>query len=379
VRTEPIRVAVVMGNFTSGGIKSVILNYYKHIDKEKFQFDLLIYEDSFDSNYSEFEKLGARIFKVSSIKNPIKHIYDCYKIFKEQKFKIVHGYLNTLNVFPMLAAQLAGVPVRIAENLSTGHDGENKTKVKNVLKKFALLSPTHIAANSVYAAEWLYGKDNLDKCAVFRNALDLDKYKFDKKLRNETRQKLGLEDNFVIGHIGRFEYQKNHDFLIDIFDEVYKKNNKARLLLVGYGSLKEKIFEKIERLGLSEVVIDLGKTEDIIPLYNAMDCFVMPSYYEGLPVVGIEAQANSLPCIFSTEITEEVAVTKNVGFVSLDNEVDEWAIATLNLQNMGRLDISCYLISNGYDVFCEAEKLEKYYVLCLEESNDKSNYFNGNI
>ncbi len=377
--SEPIRVAVVMGNFTSGGIKSVILNYYKHIDKEKFQFDLLIYEDSFDSDYSEFESLGARIFKVSTIKNPIKHVYDCYKIFKEEKFKIVHGYLNTLNVFPMLAAQLAGVPVRIAENLSTGHDGENKTKVKNILKKFALFSPTHIAANSVYAAEWLYGKENLSKCTIFRNALDLDKYKFDEKLRNETRQKLGIEDNFVIGHIGRFEYQKNHDFLVDVFNEVYKKNNKAMLLLVGYGSLKEKIFEKINRLSLSDVVVDLGKTEDIIPLYNAMDCFVMPSYYEGLPVVGIEAQANSLPCVFSTEITEEVAVTKNVVFISLNDKVYKWVLAIISLQNISRSDVSSYLISNGYDVFNETKKLEKYYVFCLEAKNDKSNYFNGNI
>lgn len=361
--TKPIRVAVVMGNFTSGGIKSVILNYYKHIDREKVQFDLLIYDDSFDNDYSEFESLGARIFKVSSIKNPLKHVYDCYKIFKKEKFKIVHGYLNTLNVFPMLAAQLAGVPVRIAENLSTGHDSENKTKIKNILKKFALISPTHIAANSVYAAEWLYGKANVGKCMIFRNALDLEKYKLDEKVRNETREKLGLKDNFIIGHIGRFEYQKNHDFLIDVFNEVYKQDNNARLLLVGYGSLKDKIFEKIKRLGLEDVVLDLGKTEDIIPLYNAMDCFILPSFYEGLPVVGIEAQANSLPCVFSTEITKEVVINENVKMISLNVGSNFWAYDIVNIK---RCDINYNLIENGYDIKVEAKKMERYYIKALK-------------
>ena len=361
----PIRVAVIMGKYTPGGIKSVIMNYYREIDKSKIQFDFFVYDNSPDKDYSEIESMGGKIVFMSSLKNPIKNVIDCYKAFKKNNYPIVHGYLNTLNVFPMFAAWLANVPVRIAENLSTAHPGEKKSIIKSLLKPFNLIFPTHYAANAIYAGKWLYGDREF---AVFRNGLDLSKYKHDEARRKAIRAQYGIIDNFVIGHIGRYEYQKNHSFLIDVFKAIHDRDNKARLLLVGYGSLKDEIWNKISNLGLQNAVVDAGKTEDIIPLYDAMDCFVLPSFYEGLPVVGIEAQAMGLPCIFSDEVTSEVKIIHEVLFLSLSNDVNIWADTILSMQNSKRAKENTEdFITSGYNIKEESLRLSRYYLSCLND------------
>ena len=369
--SKPIRIAVFMGKHTTGGIKSVIMNYYRHINRQNIQFDFFVDNDSPLKDYSDIKKLGGRVYEIPPTKNPIGFIISAVKTLKKEKYLIVHGYLNTLNVFPMIAGRIAGVPVRIAENLSTAHPGESKTKIKNLLKPFAKLFVTDMAANSKYAAEWLYGKKNLDKCKIIYNALDLDVYHYDENLRIKKRQELGIENNFVIGHIGRYEYQKNHDFLIDIFNEVHEIEPKSKLLLVGYGSLKEHIFKKIETLGLKEFVIDCGATENIAELYNAMDCFVLPSFYEGLPVVGIEAQAMDLPCVFSSEITKETKILDCFEFVDLSNDAETWADKILAYKDMVREDVSEQVTKHGYNIIYEADNLEKFYFNCLNSIKSK--------
>lgn len=362
----PIRVAVIMGKYTPGGIKSVIMNYYREIDKSKIQFDFFIYDNSTDKDYSEIESMGGRIVSMSSLKNPAKNVYDCYKAFKKNSYPVVHGYLNTLNVFPMFAAWLAKVPVRIAENLSTAHPGEKKSIIKSLLKPFNIIFPTHYAANAIYAGKWLYGDREF---TVFRNGLDLSKYKYNELRRKAIREQYGISNNFVIGHIGRYEYQKNHSFLIDIFKELHDKDDKARLLLVGYGSLKEEIWNKIAKLGLLDAVVDAGKTENIIPLYDAMDCFVLPSFYEGLPVVGIEAQAMGLPCVFSDEVTPETCVTEDIVFIPLSTPIDIWVnrIKSFKDKRDKKLHNENRLIDAGYDISSEAKRLVDYYISNLQK------------
>jgi len=367
VNNSPVRVAVVMGKHVAGGIKSVIMNYYRFINREKIQFDFIVDKDSPIKDYSEIFELGGKVYEVTSAKNPLKNILEIYKVLKKNNYLIIHGYLNTLNVFSMFAGFLAGTPIRIAENLSTAHSGEKKSLLKKILKPFACLFPTHISANSKYSAEWLYGKKKLNKVKIFYNALDLKKYVFDNVKRDKVRKKYNLENAFVIGHIGRYQYQKNHDFLIDIFNEIYKKDSSARLLLVGHGDLKEQIFEKIYSLNLEDVVIDCGGTEDIIPLYNAMDCFVLPSYYEGLPVVGIEAQATGLPCVMSTEVTAETKVTNNVEFIDLNKSASEWADQIIKWKNVERSDTTEIIKNNGYDIITAAKELCEYYCECLKK------------
>lgn len=358
---EPFTVAVVIGKFVAAGTKSYVMNYYNNIDTKKVHMDFIIDDTSPITEYQNIESRGSRIYRIPTVKHPVRHIKHLIKILKEGKYSCVHSFKNSLNVFTMCAAKVAGVPIRISHNLSTAHPGERCTIIKNILRPFSTLFVTNTAANSTLAAEWMFGKKNLDKCIIFHNAIDLKKYKYDEELRNSTRKKLGLENSFVIGHIGRYEYQKNHDFLIDIFNALYKQDKSARLLLVGYGSLKEKIWSKIEKLGLSDAVIDAGATEDIIPLYNAMDCFVLPSFYEGLPVVGIEAQATGLPCLLSTEITKETKVTDNVQFISLNESADLWAEKILKCKNCVRQNNAGMLTSNGYDIKNESSKLLNYY------------------
>ena len=365
MENNKIKVAIVMGKFTSGGIKSVITNYYSNVDRNKISFDLLIDNNSPIDDYSEIEAIGGRVCKISTLSNPFKYISQIYKLSKENKYDIIHGYVNALNVFSMFAGKMAGVPVRIAENLSSAHPGEKKTIVKNILKPFSKIFPTDLAACSKSCGEWLYGKKDIEsgKVRIFNNAISLKKYTYDKELRENVRNSLGLSDeNFVLGHIGRYQYQKNHNFLIDIFDEVYKRDKNSRLLLVGYGDLKEEIFNKINSLGVKDAVIDMGATENIAGLYNAMDVFVLPSFYEGLPVVGIEAQATGLPCVFSTEVTKETGVIPDTKFVELSENKGKWADEILKIRdNYKRANTENYIIDAGFDIETEGRKLQDYY------------------
>lgn len=362
-RKKPVRIAIVMGKYVTGGIKSVILNYYSAINKDIIQFDLIVDKKSADRDYNEFLSLGANVYEVTSVgENPFKNINEIRKILKKNNYEIMHGYLNTLNIFPMFAGFIAGTKIRIAENLSTAHPKEPKTFMKNILKPFGKLFATHLAANSIYAAEWLYGKKNIRNVKIIKNGLDLTKFCYDPNLRNRKRDELNISDGtFVIGHIGRYQFQKNHRFLIDVFKEIHKKDNNVKLFLIGYGELKEEIWEKIRKNGLEEYVIDGGLSTDNIANYNAMDCFVMPSYYEGLPVVGIEAQATGLPCVFSSEITKETALIDSVSFLRLEDSIDFWANSILSYKNLERFSTQKELSDSGYNIKMEANKLSQYY------------------
>lgn len=366
-KERPIRVALIMGKHVTGGIKTIMMNYYRNIDKKRIQFDFIVDDDSPMKDYSDIQSLGGHVYEVPSVNNPMANMIACIKILKKNQYLIVHGYINTLNLFPMFAAKIAGVPVRIAENLSTAHSGEAKTKLKTLLRPFSRIFPTHLAANSKYAAEWIYGAENIQSCRIIYNALDVNKFKYDEKIRIEKRVSLGMEDFFVLGHIGRYQYQKNHDFLIDIFQAVYQRDQSARLFLIGYGELKETIFNKIKRLGLEDVVMDGGATEDILPCYNAMDCFILPSYYEGLPVVGIEAQAAGLPCVMSSEVTKETGITDIAEFIDLEQPAEFWAESILKWKSYTRQDMGKQIVAHGYSIQHEAKELEQYYFKCLDE------------
>ena len=366
---KPIRVAVIMGKHVTGGIKSVIMNYYENIDRDIIQFDFIVDSDSPLKDYSDIEKLGGRVFEIPPVQNLWGHIFECRKILISGNYLIAHAYINTLNVFPMFAAKLAGVPIRIAENLSTAHHKEKKTFVKIALKPLCKLFPTHLAANSKFSGEWLYGEKSMDNCKILYNAIDLDNFHYDTELRKKTRATYGWTDKFVIGHIGRYQYQKNHEFLIEIFNELHKIDDSAILILIGYGDLKDYIFEKIDRYGLVEYVVDLGSREDISQFYNAMDCFVLPSFYEGLPVVGIESQATGVPCVVSTEVTKETKITDVIEFIDLDEGAEVWARRILEWKNYKRKCVDDQITASGYNIKNEAHQLKEYYLDALRQIN----------
>lgn len=272
-----------------------------------------------------------------------------------------------MSVFSLFAAKCAGVPVRIAHSHSTTNKKEKKKNLmKQVLRPFSKVFATDYMCCSELAGRWLFGNKEYDKGNVYllNNAIDLDKFKYNDSLRKKKRKEFGIKDNtLVIGHIGRFVAQKNHDFLIDIFNEIHKKNNNSILLLAGQGPLMEDIKNKVKELNLDDNVKFLGQRNDANELYQAFDVFLLPSLYEGLPVVGVEAQAAGLLCYLSDDMTKETKVLDITKFMSLNNTPEEWADNILDdVKKYKRIDTSKEMTAKNFNIKEEAKKLEEYYL-----------------
>lgn len=328
-KDEPIVIAQIMGKWIGGGVEAVVMNYYRHIDRNKIQFDFICDEDSTNIPYDEIEKLGGRVIIVPPYQHIFAYLKKLKQIFKENKYKIVHSHINALSVFPLYAAKCAGVPVRIAHSHSTSNKKEwKKTLMKNMLRPFSKVFATDYMCCSELAGRWLFGNKTYDEGKVYllNNAIDVEKFAYNEDVRKAKRKELEIaDDTFVIGHIGRFVAQKNHTFLIDIFNEVHKEKENSILLLVGQGPLENEIKEKVNRLGLSDSVKFLGQRDDVSELYQAFDVFLLPSLYEGLPVVGVEAQAAGLLCVLSSDMTKETKILESLEFLPLKQSVRDWA------------------------------------------------------
>ena len=364
---KPIRVAHIIGKWNGGGVESVVMNYYRHIDRSKIQFDFICDEDSTNITYEEIEKLGGRVFLIPPYQKIFKYNKELLKIFKREKYKIVHSHINTLSVFPLRVAKKANIPIRIAHSHSTSNKKEwKKNLLKQILRPFSKVYATNYFCCSEYAGRWLFGNKEFAKGNVYllNNAIDIDKFKYDEKIRKLKRKELGINDNhIVIGHIGRFVTQKNHTFLIDVFSEFHKQNKNAILLLVGQGPLRKMIEKKVKELGLEKNVFFLGQREDVNELYQVMDVFLLPSLYEGLPVVGIEAQTSGLLCVFSTSMTKESKILDSTIFLSLKQKELSWAetISKVN-HKYNRSNAFNEVSKKGFNIKVEAKKLERFYM-----------------
>lgn len=359
--TEPIRVAQMMTDMNYGGVEMVVMNYYRHIDRTKVQSDFFALEGSAVPQREEIERLGGRVYIVPKYTHLSAYEKEIIRLFKQNQYKIVHSHMNTLSVFSLWGAKKAGIPNRIAHNHSTAGKGETKKNIiKYALRPFAKIYPTKLCACSQYAGEWLYGKNT--EFQVFNNAIDLSRYSYDPQKAATVRKELGLEDKLVVGHIGRFCYQKNHDFLIDIFNEIHKQRQEAVLLLIGEGELEQDIRNKVKELGLEDSVRFMGKQKDTSEFYQAMDCFVLPSRYEGLGVVAIEAQACSVPVICSTAVPKDAKITSSVKFIGLDESSSNWADCVLDvIKTQVKRNEREEVRKAGYDIEVEAQKLTDFY------------------
>ncbi len=283
-KEEPIRIAQIIGKWLGGGVESVVMNYYRHLDHSKVQFDFICDDDSTNIPYDEIEKLGGKVILIPPYQKVFKYQKELRRVLRDGKYKIVHSHINTLSVFPLYAAKKVGVPVRIAHSHSTTNKKEwKKNLLKQVLRPFSKKYATNYMCCSELAGRWLFGDKAYDEGKVYllNNAIDLDKFKYDKKIRDKKRKELGIkEDTIVIGHIGRFVAQKNHTFLIDIFNQFHKKEKNSILLLAGQGPLQEEIKNKVRELGLDDSVRFLGQRNDANELYQAFDVFLLPSLYE---------------------------------------------------------------------------------------------------
>ena len=356
---EPIRVAQIMGKMVGGGLEAVVMNYYRHIDRSHIQFDFIVDSDSTLVPRDEVDELGGRVFTVPPYQHIVSYQRALIGLFREQGWKIVHSHENALSVFPLHAAKIAGVPVRIAHSHSTSGKGEMvRNALKWALRRFANVYPTHRMACSRHAGEWLFGKKS--DFTLLYNAIDLSSFWFDPSIRNEVRTELGIPSgSLVIGHVGRFVTQKNQSFLLDSFSSLISNGIDSTLILVGDGPMRGEIREKAINLGLAERVLFPGQRDDVERLYQAFDVFCLPSLYEGLGIVSVEAQAAGLPCILSDRIPREVQVTGSVRFLPIE-DASLWTDSMCGLSPGERMEVrpECFA---DYDIESAAGKLATYY------------------
>lgn len=362
---QPIRIAQVLNRMDSGGIEAVVMNYYRHIDHNKVQFDFYFAEGSIFPQQEELKKMGAGIYPIPAYTKVLSYQRALYDAFKKNGYQIVHAHLSTMSVFPLFAAWRAGVPVRICHSHSTAHWGEGKkTLLKYLLRPFTKLFATDYFACGKRAGRWMYGSSCFERgCVhVMPNAIDTNKFAYDETARCRLRAELGIpQESFVAGHVGRFTYAKNHSFLLQIMEHLKMQRQDARLLLVGEGELEKAVKQQANTMRLADRIIFSGARADVNKLYSAMDVFCLPSFYEGLPVVALEAQANGLPCLFSDKMTKEVILTPEARQLSIEN-AEVWADAIQHAQRQK----ACAL-PETYDISSAGKWLQDYYITRRKE------------
>jgi len=371
-----IRIAIIAGVLHSGGKRNLIMEYYRHIDREKVQFDFICDSDSNGIPTEEIESLGGRVFLVAPYKQLVPHMKETYKILKENNYPIIHAFDNTLNLFPMFLGWLAGVKVRISESISKGDKNEKKTLIKYALRPFSHWFVTDYMANSIDCGKWQFGENayKSGKINIFKTVIDAEKNAFDSDLRKKTREQFGWKDKVVYGFIGRYVPQKNPLFLIDIFYEIARRQENAVLVMIGFGELEEEMISKINAYGIQEKVHNLGRRDDIRQFYNAFDAFLLPSLYEGMPVVGVEAQCCGLPIFFSKNVTEETTACDLARYISLEESAEQWAECIIPIVKKNiplRKSYSKEVKETGFDSHSEADRLQSFY---LNRINNIVNY-----
>ncbi|MDD3429091.1 MAG: glycosyltransferase family 1 protein [Oscillospiraceae bacterium] len=364
----PIRILQVVTSMRRGGLETMIMNYYRNMDRTQVQFDFLVHR-SFTAEYDEeILSMGGQIYRMPAItaQNIGSYMKQLQRFFAQHsEYKIVHSHIDSLSTLPLYAAKKAGVPLRIAHSHNTRFDRDKKLPLRLVSRALLPHCANLYWGCGEQAVRYMFGESVYKKgnYTVLPNAIDLNSFAYNELLRRKKRQELGLsEDTFAVGHIGRFSWQKNHTRLLDIFAAIHKQNPNSVLLLAGTGTLLGDTLKKAELLGLKDFVQYLGVCSDTNALYQALDVLVLPSHYEGLPVVGIEAQVSGLPCVFSDVITQEAAIGKPVTYIALEETDDYWAKAVCSLQNTPRKTHTQAFANAGYSIEPAAQKLQQWYL-----------------
>jgi len=360
---NPIRVLQIGMYNNLGGIETFLMNYYRNINKNDIQFDFINMYDNICFQ-EEIIELGAHVYNIANVKkNPVEYCVELYKLVKKNKYRIVHIHmLSAANAVPIIICKLLNVKSIIVHSHNSNISKGFIKKVLNKLNKKIVLSfANEFAACSKKAGEWFFGYNV--KFRIIKNAINIEKFKYNEQSRLKTRMKYGIDDKFVIGHVGRFVEQKNHEFLIDIFYNLLKEKRNSILILIGNGPLKSNIEKKIQEYCIQDKVIFMEvSNDDISMLYQAMDVFVLPSKFEGLPMVGVEAQACGLPCIFSDEITKEIKILSETIFLKIGKEnMKNWVRNIIRINDIKSKDTSSHIIDFGFDIRTESKKLEQFY------------------
>ena len=360
---DPIRVLHVINKMQRAGTETMIMNLYRNIDRTKVQFDFMVHTEDEGAYDREIISLGGRIFRVPRLNgvNLFKYIRCWKKFFDEHpEILIVHGHMGSS----------AAVYLSIANSynrytITHSHSSNNKNIVYNIATYSLRYQAKFLFACSQDAGISRYGKREWIKRQgiVLNNAIDVNRFIFSSVTRDRLRKIHNCYNDFVIGSVGRFLKVKNHQFIIDIFNELNKKNRSSKLILIGEGELKQDIERKVDKLGLTDYVIFLGNIDNVNEYLSMMDVLLMPSLYEGLGIAVIEAQTSGLKCVISDAIPNEVDITGNVEFVSLNRSAQEWADILLKYNNSyKRKSMEEDIAKAGYNIHQTSKWLEDFYL-----------------
>ena len=375
---KKIKVMHFVSGLVSGGVEEMLYNYCQFMDRNKYEFIIVYQHEPIPVCKEKFDSLGIKCIRVTSRKTSFKkNIKDSIKVIKEEKPDIVHAHMNLMNFCALYAAKKNRINIRISHS----HIAEkSKSYVESIIfyicKILCRYFATDYLACGKDAATFLYGNNlvKTGKVEIIPNAIDLLKFSPNDQFRNEIRQRYNIENSFVVGHVGRFTIQKNHIRLIDIFNCLLQEKKESVLLLIGTGELEDEVKNYVSELNIIEKVIFLGTTSKMHEIYNAMDVFILPSLYEGYPVVATEIQAAELPAILSDNIDKTCKLTKYVNFLSLDDSNDRWVNSALEISSLRstkdnrklyeRFDIRnaqqrLDVLYNSYINRCDGEKDEK--------------------
>ena len=367
---EPIRVLQIFGEpFSNGGQDSYLMNMYRHIDRTRVQFDFFTpFMIRVPATQQEVESLGGHMWAAGHEFNVDNNRYfkeGVSSFLSQHHYDIVHIHSGSTYAL-MIGAKIARKcgAKHVAVHSHCGGFVNLKYKIIRMLSWYPLQKyPTDYFACSHLAARWKFPTPIIKKqrYQVLKNAVDTRVMHYDPALREQTRAELGVTDHFVVGHVGRFSQQKNHRYLLQVFAALVKKEPKAVLLLAGEGVLLDETLAYAEELGIAEQVKYLGIRRDIPALMNAFDVFLLPSFFEGLPVVGIEAQATGLPVVTSTGVTKELPLEDLVTYLPLTDSPEIWADTVLQSAALPRRDTTAEMVESGYDVQVAARIMQEKY------------------
>ena len=358
-----IRVLHILQRMEAGGTQALLMNIYRNIDRNRVQFDFLVEYPNEEFYDKEIKKMGGQIFysNVRNDKNIFKFQQQLKELIRKYNYKIVHVHTYSIGYFVLKTAKKCGVPVRIAHSHSNNMTKNIKMPIKKIMQKLYLIHATDFFACSEEAGRYLFKNKNF---IVLNNAIDSQKFIYNSEIEKKVRTELRLEKNFIVGHAGRFQPEKNHKFLIEVFKRIKKEKENAKLLLIGTGPLKKEIIQFIEKKGLDNDVIILSNRKDMNELFMAMNVFVFPSLYEGLGIVAIESQASGTPVIISDGVPDTAMITCICKKVSLNKSADEWAKEAINISdsNKKKRNMQREIIDSGFDLDATVSMIQKYYI-----------------
>jgi glycosyltransferase involved in cell wall biosynthesis len=366
----PIRVLHVVTQMNRNGLESRIMDLYRNIDRKKVQFDFFTHRNTEGEFDKEIKELGGVIYYNSKL-SPftfVNYISRLNNFFDKKNYEIVHSHLNAASTWILWVAKSHGIDVRIAHSRNSGIERNWKSLFKIFSKLFINYTATHRFACSLQAGKWLFGKkniQNLDTFKVIPNAIDTRKFTFSDSARKNTQKTLQNLGTLSIVHVGRLTYQKNHAFLLEIFNEILKIKPNAKLYLIGDGELKLELQEIVKKLNMMNKVVFLGSQKNVGEILQAMDVFIFPSHFEGFGTAVVEAQCIGVPVIASDSLPKEVKLTPILEFMNLKESASIWAKKAVEFSEIKRVGYEKEVNLSGFDVTTSYHAMEEFYINSL--------------